>query len=156
MGGMALPSSPDSKANTSGVFQTAPRSILIADHDASSRCLLTEALSARYRIHEAADGPQAARLIRTMRTPAAILCEVDLPMLGGVALVNLVRRHRRFEGVPIVFLSERSSSEDISRGLFAGARRYIVKPFLPDAVLRIVTGLVEPSRDEPVQRQAVR
>jgi len=73
------------------------------------------------------------------RYDLAIL-DVMLPGLDGFAVVMELRRQRRF--VPVLMLTARSRSEDVLRGLEAGADDYLPKPFELPILLSRVRGLL--------------
>jgi DNA-binding response OmpR family regulator len=73
------------------------------------------------------------------RYDLAIL-DVMLPGLDGFAVVAELRRQRRF--VPVLMLTARSRSEDVLRGLEAGADDYLPKPFELPILLSRVRGLL--------------
>lgn len=61
-------------------------------------------------------------------SPDLVLLDVMLPDLGGFDVAQ------RLGTVPIVFLSARTSDDDLERGRAAGAIDYITKPFDPVAL----------------------
>ncbi|MFT4189081.1 MAG: response regulator transcription factor [Aeromicrobium sp.] len=63
--------------------------------------------------------------------PDLVLLEMTLPGLGGLSVCGRVRAA---SSVPVVFVTERSATEDVVAGLDAGADDYVVKP-VPDAEL---------------------
>jgi CheY-like chemotaxis protein len=71
------------------------------------------------------------------------LCLIDLKFPEGSG-ADLVRQIRRFdEKTPIVFHSASAYAEDIEGALNAGAQAYITKPSEPDAVIKIISDLID-------------
>ena len=58
--------------------------------------------------------------------PDCILLDVMLPEADGYRVCRYIRS---FSSVPILFLTARSSEEDVIRGLTCGGDDYLVKPF---------------------------
>ena len=62
-----------------------------------------------------------------MRPPAAIVLDVTMPQLDGIAVVRRLREAG--DDVPVCILSARDEVTDRVAGLQAGADDYLVKPF---------------------------
>ena len=58
--------------------------------------------------------------------PDCILLDVMLPEADGYRVCRYIRS---FSSVPILFLTARSSEEDVIRGLTCGGDDYLVKPY---------------------------
>lgn len=100
--------------------------ILIVDDAQQVRRVLRTALSAEgYTIYEAGTGEEALESIRTS-TPDAILLDVNMPGMGGLAACREIRRSL---DVPILMLTVRNAERDKVLALDAGADDYVVKPF---------------------------
>ena len=100
--------------------------ILIVDDAQQVRRVLRTALSAEgYTIFEAATGEEALESIR-QSTPDAILLDVNMPGMGGLAACREIRRTL---DVPILMLTVRNAEQDKVLALDAGADDYVVKPF---------------------------
>jgi CheY-like chemotaxis protein len=63
--------------------------------------------------------------------PDIIVSDVNMPGMGGVAMVKAVRADARLAGVRILMLTSESSIECETEGLDAGADDYILKPVEP-------------------------
>src|SRR5262249_55217367 len=82
-----------------------------------------------------------------------VILDVMLPGIDGFGVVAQLRRERRF--VPVLMLTARGRSEDVLRGLEAGADDYLPKPFELPILLSRVRGLLrrtEWMRDATVVR----
>lgn len=100
--------------------------ILIVDDAQQVRRVLRTALSAEgYTIFEAGTGEEALEVIR-VSPPDAILLDVNMPGMTGLATCQEIRRH---SDVPIVMLTVRNAERDKVLALDAGADDYVVKPF---------------------------
>jgi len=69
-----------------------------------------------------------------------VILDVMLPGIDGFSVVTELRRQRRF--VPVLMLTARGRSEDVLRGLDAGADDYLPKPFELPILLSRVRGLL--------------
>ncbi len=110
--------------------------VLVVDDDASVRRMLLRTLAAEgYEVLGAADGGAALAKVEAS-LPDAIVLDVAMPGLGGVA----VARSLRAKGVttPILMLTARDAVADRVAGLDAGADDYLVKPFaIPELTARL-------------------
>ena len=80
------------------------------------------------RVDEAADGADA--VARVLATPYdLILLDIDLPGLKGELVLQQVRMHPPTAHLKVMMFSGRTSGDDLSRLLAAGADDFLVKPF---------------------------
>lgn len=61
--------------------------------------------------------------------PDLILLDLMLPDIDGTEICKKLRSNRRWEDIPILMLTAKSSEDDIIQGLNLGADDYMVKPF---------------------------
>ena len=80
------------------------------------------------------------------KAPDLILLDVMLPGIDGVEVCRLIRAQSM---VPIIMLTAKGDTEDVVRGLEAGADDYIVKPFrhASELVARVRTRLRRTNTD---------
>ncbi len=70
--------------------------------------------------------------------PDMILCDVMMPELDGFGVLNLLAKNERTAGIPFIFITAKTETEDIRRGMNLGADDYITKPFYKDELLQVV------------------
>lgn len=70
--------------------------------------------------------------------PDLILCDVMMPELDGYGVLNMLSENDRTAGIPFVFITARTETEDIRRGMNLGADDYITKPFYKDELLNVI------------------
>lgn len=103
------------------------RKILVVDDDDTSRMLVCKALEYEgYQVREAESGQAGIQTLNEWG-PHLVLLDMNMPGLNG--LETLVRLRARDEYVSVIFVSGNSRTEDVVRGLDAGADDYICKPF---------------------------
>jgi len=72
---------------------------------------------------------------------AAIILDIQMPGMSGIELAALIRKRRRTQHVPILFLTAHMLDEtDALRGYAAGAVDYLTKPISPQ-ILRSKVGV---------------
>jgi two-component system KDP operon response regulator KdpE len=106
--------------------------VLIVDDEVPILRALQINLNARgYSTATAFTGQEA--LEQAARHPVdVVILDLGLPDLDGV---EVIRRLRRWSGVPVVVLSARHGSDDKIQALDAGADDYVTKPFGMDELL---------------------
>lgn len=109
--------------------------ILIVEDDPSLREVIGIGLEDDgFQVATAADGPSAL-LTFAAQKPALVLLDLMLPGLDGFAVCHELRR---VSSVPIIMLTARSATDDVVRGLEAGADDYVTKPFeFPELIARV-------------------
>lgn len=103
--------------------------VLIVDDDAASRRLLEVRLRAlECQVLMAADGREALAAIQ-QETPALILLDLQMPGMGGMELLQKLRR----DGIdiPIIVITAYGSIEKAVEAMKEGAYDFIPKPFDP-------------------------
>ena len=113
--------------------------ILIADDDHKITEMLRRTLSYEgYSVLTAADGQEALALAQAQR-PDLVILDWMMPKLDGV---EVARRLRAADGMPILMLTARDAVEERVEGLDGGADDYLVKPFAPIELLARVRSLL--------------
>lgn len=112
--------------------------ILVIDDDPDILLIIEHALEqAGHHVVTSSDPTRVAELALEHHVDTVIL-DVMMPDLTGFEALKVLREQPRTGGVPILFLSARSQSEDRVRGLREGADDYMTKPFdVEELVLRV-------------------
>ena len=104
--------------------------ILIVEDDATIRTILEMALlGAGFKeVKSAARGDEGLAEAKRWK-PDLILLDLMLPGLDGFTVAQRIRETDGLSATRIIMLTARTQSEDIVRGLEAGADDYVTKPF---------------------------
>ncbi len=114
--------------------------LLLVDDDPGLRALLRATLDAvDIELDDAEDAAGASRAIESRR-PDAIVLDVNLPGLDGLAFCRDLKRAKATKDIPIVILSG-SEGGTAEAALAAGAEAFLAKPFSPLELLAIVERL---------------
>src|SRR3954451_4091834 len=125
--------------------------LLLVDDDAPIRRMLERTLIAEgYDVVAAADGGAALAAVER-NVPDAIVLDVTMPGLDGLA----VTRRLRSKGlrVPILLLTARDAVHERVAGLDAGADDYLVKPFDVNELSARVRALLRRNAPPSVEEQ---
>jgi two-component system, chemotaxis family, chemotaxis protein CheY len=119
-----------------------PKKILVVDDSRTVRQQVGAVLSeAGYEVVPAADGLEGAETIDNSADIALVICDVNMPNLSGIDMLELVKKNPKHATLNILMLTTEGQPEVIARAKAAGARGWIVKPFKPDLLLAAVKKL---------------
>ena len=123
------------------------KTIMIIDDSASIRQVVSLTLrDAGYEVIEAMDGVDALNKISGSKIHL-IICDVNMPNMDGITFVKSIKGDPQYSGVkftPIIMLTTESEESKKLEGQAAGAKAWIVKPFLPEKLLIAVQKLSLP------------
>lgn len=105
--------------------ETASLVLVIEDDPQTRRVLKTSLGGLGWHVLEAGNGGGGLALAKS-RIPDAIILDLGLPDMDGVAVVRALRKDSE---VPILVLSARSQENDKIQALDTGADDYLSKPF---------------------------
>lgn len=113
--------------------------VLVADDDAHIVELVSMYLTRQgYRVEAACDGSEALRKARELK-PDLLVLDIMMPGEDGIQVCRALSRPR---GVPIIFLTARTSEIDKIAGLRLGADDYVTKPFNPHELVARVEAVL--------------
>lgn len=119
------------------------RTILLVDDSTTVRVQAGRALSqAGFAIVEASDGLEALARLEAQPDVALIVCDVNMPNMDGVELVETLARTLTALP-PILMLTTEGHPQLVQRAKKSGAKGWMVKPFKPEllvAAVRKITG----------------
>lgn len=125
------------------------RAILIIDRDQSTRELYQRALQASYQVVADADAQHVASLIHEHGIHALVIEPGPLGSLGWELMAQL-RRDPRTSALPIIICT---AQDERRRGIGLGAAAYLVKPVLPDALLKTLHEIMPADTPDSAARE---
>jgi len=106
-----------------------PLTILVADDDFATRLSINDYLEILgYSVIAAENGKEALDLVEEFQ-PHLIVTDITMPEMDGYEFVRRVRTRPAFRLLPVIFLTERTSTEERIRGYQMGCDNYLAKPF---------------------------
>lgn len=119
------------------------KKVLIVDDSPSVRQQVGLALKqAGFSILEAVDGQDGVNKINQDRDIGMVICDVNMPRMNGLELVESVQRTPGRNGLPIVMLTTEGQPQLMQRAKKAGAKGWIVKPFKANLLVAAVQKLM--------------
>jgi two-component system, cell cycle response regulator DivK len=88
-----------------------------------------------FEVIEARDGMAGLELAK-QRVPAAILLDIQLPIMSGYTVAAELRKIEALARVPIIAVTSFAMVGDRERCLAAGATDYVEKPIDPEGFLK--------------------
>jgi len=133
--------------------------VMVCDDDAATRLVITRLLTQQHActVIACADGAQALRLLG-QGTFDLLVLDVEMPVLGGLEVLEVLRDSKDHAHLPVVILS-RERREDVVRHLARlGIAAYILKPVRTeraletlDRVLGSLSASGQPDFDAPTE-----
>jgi two-component system chemotaxis response regulator CheY len=118
------------------------KKILIIDDSATVRQQVRKVLvDASFEVVEAADGVEGLDAIVGREDLAAVLCDVNMPRMGGLEMLEMLNAKGKRAGLPIVMLTTEGQPALVQKAKAAGAKGWIVKPFKAELLLATIRKL---------------
>jgi DNA-binding NarL/FixJ family response regulator len=142
-----------------------PLTILVADDDFATRLSITDYLEITgYSVIAAENGKEALGLVEEFQ-PHLIVTDITMPEMDGYEFVRRVRTRPAFRLLPVIFLTERTSTQERIRGYQMGCDNFLAKPFELQELAAVIRSLLDryaliaqaPSRTpepEPMSKEA--
>lgn len=124
--------------------------VLVVDDEQSNTLLLSEVLKdAGYVVDSANDGFKAIAACK-VRTPDVIILDLHMPLMGGMAVYQRLKKEEKTSHIPIIFLGSREEPVPDIVGDEPGNEDIIFKPVQPAELLTRVKSILREKalRDE--------
>ena len=119
--------------------------ILVVDDSAMMRKVVLRTLKMAGvefdRILEAGNGKEALACLR-MNKVELIMCDINMPVMSGLQLLQQIKEDNLAAGVPIVMVTTESSESQVRQAILSGAHGYIRKPFSIEHIVNNVKPLL--------------
>ncbi len=118
--------------------------LLIVDDMEMNRQLLRSMFESEYNILEACNGLEALEIARkNCHHIDLILLDVMMPVMNGKEFLKQKNEDTSISGIPVVIITSDDSAQQQVNALSMGANDYVVKPFIPEVVIRRVCNVLE-------------
>lgn len=103
------------------------KTVAIVEDNEDNRLLVEVMLEDAYDLAFYVDAAEALEGL-PRDVPDLVLIDISLPGMDGVALLGMMRAHRRLKGVPAIALTAHAMAGDRDRYLAHGFKGYVSKP----------------------------
>lgn len=118
--------------------------LIVEDQDIIRKLVRMTLEMAGYAVSEASSGRQGVE-VAVAQPPDLILMDVMMPgEMDGLEACRHLRQLPAFAQTPIVMLTAKGQEQDRVAGMAAGATDYVIKPFVPQALLELIQRLLAP------------
>ncbi|NHI91777.1 MAG: response regulator [Candidatus Lokiarchaeota archaeon] len=92
----------------------------------------------------ASNGQEALDKLKSMkRIPDLIISDIMMPIMNGYDFYKIVSSDPKYNTIPFIFLSAKSTPEDIRFGKYLGATDYLTKPFTEYIFINKITDMIQ-------------
>jgi two-component system chemotaxis response regulator CheY len=128
--------------------------ILVADDSATMRAMVAKTVQMSglpvNRFYEAANGKEGLEILERQWIDV-VLVDINMPVVGGLEMIEKIRAHPDLSKMPIVVISTESSQTRIDEIRAKGAE-FIHKPFTPEQVRDVLVKILGEVKDESSAR----
>jgi DNA-binding response OmpR family regulator len=118
-----------------------PVVLAVDDDPAVLRIIESQLTRHDFVVKTASNGGEALDILKTL-TPSVLILDVMMEGISGYDLCHVVKRDKRLQGVPVIFLTSRGAPEDFKTGHDLGAVIYMVKPLKVEKLVNMVNMLL--------------
>ncbi len=96
-----------------------------------------------YNIKTATNGKKAIKILNTLNAiPDVIISDIMMPGMDGYDFFSAVSNNPQWNRIPFLFLTAKSTPEDIRLGKMLGVDDYITKPFKKEDLIASISGKI--------------
>ena len=127
--------------NSKSVEKVMPVVLAVDDDPAVLRIIESQLSRHDFEVKTASSGGDALDILKNL-TPAVLILDVMMDGISGYDLCHVVKRDKRLQKVPVIFLTSRGTPEDFKTGHDLGAVIYMVKPLKVEKLVNIINMLL--------------
>jgi len=105
--------------------------ILVVDDEPTNIQVVKELLKDQYKIRVATSAEKALKIAEENPDLDLMLLDIMMPEMDGYSVCEALRQNDDTSAIPVIFLSAKTQTDDMTRGFDLGAVDYITKPIDP-------------------------
>ncbi|HXC62587.1 MAG TPA: response regulator [Nitrospiria bacterium] len=120
------------------------KKILIIEDSATMRSLIASTIEemSGFELVEASNGFEALKALPSQHFDM-IITDLNMPDINGLEIIKFVKEHPAYKSIPLVVVTTEVGEEDRKKGLALGASDYVIKPFEPDDLKKMVRKILK-------------
>ena len=120
--------------------------ILLAEDNLINQQVATDFLAlSGIEVQIANNGKEALELLEK-NTFDAVLMDINMPIMGGVAACKYIREQARFADLPVIALTAGVTQEEREHCLANGMNDFVTKPIDPEKLISVLTQWIKPKQ----------
>lgn len=120
---------------------TKEHKILVVEDNYDFRNYLQSILEGQYEVILAKNGKEGLKVLKK-EMPDLIISDIMMPEMNGLEFVNSLRSKKRYQHLPVIFLSAKNEEKDVETGLSTGADVYLAKPVRSSILLTQIIAIL--------------
>ena len=119
------------------------KTALVVDDSPTMRQMVAFTLTnAGFKVVEAEHGQDAIAKVAGGPKMDIVVTDLNMPVMDGISLIKELRKMAAFKFTPILMLTTESSADKKQAGKDAGATGWIVKPFNPELMMKVIAKIL--------------
>ena len=115
------------------------KTALVVDDSPTMRQMVAFTLTnAGFTVVEAEHGKDAVNKVAGGSKMDVVVTDLNMPEMDGITLIKELRKMEAFRFTPILMLTTESTEAKKKAGQEAGATGWIVKPFNPELLMKVI------------------
>ncbi len=115
--------------------------LLIEDEEEIRRLIRYNVEKEGYRVHESENANDGLIMLGEILFNL-ILLDLMLPGLSGMQFLQVIKKNREYDQIPVIIISAKNKEEDIVAALTEGADDYLTKPFSMKVLIARIKALL--------------
>ena len=104
--------------------------------------LLQNSLTEKFNFFYALDGKEAIEKLESVQSPDVIIADIMMPEMDGYEFYEKMTKIEKFEDIPVIFVTAKTTIDDRIEGLKKGAVDFITKPVLVDELVIKIDNII--------------
>lgn len=116
--------------------------VLVVEDNRDVRHYIISLLSNDYNILEASNGEIAIN-VAVQHLPDLIISDLMMPKMDGMEMTKILKSDLNTSHIPIIMITARAMTSDVTEGYEVGADDYITKPFNSEILIARVRNIIQ-------------
>ncbi len=110
------------------MLETKSRILVVDDYPALVTLTRHKLLQKGFDVITAQNGADALDLVRT-EYPDLVISDVEMPVMDGYELCSRIKNDSRLNQIPVILVTSMVTTDQLMKGIAAGADNYLTKPY---------------------------
>ena len=124
------------------------REVLVVDDEPANLQLINELLKDKYKVRVANSGEKAIQIALANPDLDMVLLDIMMPEMDGYEVCRRLKENEATQSIPVIFLTAKTQTEDMTRAFELGAVDYITKPIDPPVLMARVKTHIDLKRSK--------